>query len=161
MGQFFLYILFSSILNYIPITYSALANTHPPAPLKGGIVERWTIMLIFSMFKCNCLLFYLIPLCDSPLRKVRERGVCEGGCRKKILNINGLLYKVYYFNYWSALMNNPAWGVELAVCWISIYFLYFVINLVLLLINSINYEGTVIFPLEWLVLCGGFWAITG
>ena len=34
-----------------------------------------------------------------PLREVRESGVCEGDVEKNILNINKLLYKVYYFNY--------------------------------------------------------------
>ena len=38
---------------------------------------------------------YPIP----PLREVRESGVCEGDVEKNILNINELLYKVYYFNY--------------------------------------------------------------
>ena len=43
---------------------------------------------------------YPIP----PLREVRESGVCEGDVEKNILNINELLYKVYYFNYWFALL---------------------------------------------------------
>ena len=34
-----------------------------------------------------------------PLREVRESGVCEGDVEKNILNINKLLYKLYYSNY--------------------------------------------------------------